>query len=145
MAVPLTDEGTESYYDASIVTDEPPPDMRRVNVQAVAYDDMGSVITRDISFVKIDVEGHELQAVSGMRETIERNRPALLIEVATSLSTPDAPGARLHAMLADLGYAPYVYDETKLGAWRPGMSSVNYFFLQAPHLVRLRESGLSIS
>lgn len=35
----------------------------------------------DIGFIKIDVEGHELAVLKGARSTIERDRPALLIEI----------------------------------------------------------------
>lgn len=33
------------------------------------------------SFVKIDVEGHELEVLKGARQFLERNRPTLLIEI----------------------------------------------------------------
>lgn len=35
----------------------------------------------DVGFIKIDVEGFELQVLEGARGTIARNRPALLIEL----------------------------------------------------------------
>jgi FkbM family methyltransferase len=49
-----------------------------VRVARVTVDSLG--IT-DVSFIKVDVEGHELNALLGAAETIERDRPALLIEV----------------------------------------------------------------
>ncbi len=36
---------------------------------------------RDVSFVKIDVEGHESAVLAGATETIETNRPRLLVEI----------------------------------------------------------------
>ncbi len=35
----------------------------------------------DISFIKIDVEGHELAVLSGASETLARERPVLLVEI----------------------------------------------------------------
>ncbi|MHB1559261.1 MAG: FkbM family methyltransferase [Isosphaeraceae bacterium] len=35
----------------------------------------------DVSFLKIDVEGHELELLAGASQTIRRNRPVVLIEV----------------------------------------------------------------
>jgi FkbM family methyltransferase len=36
---------------------------------------------RDLDFLKLDVEGHELQALQGARATLKRCRPVVLIEV----------------------------------------------------------------
>jgi FkbM family methyltransferase len=36
---------------------------------------------QNVSFMKIDVEGHELEVLKGSRRTIERNRPIILCEI----------------------------------------------------------------
>jgi len=38
-------------------------------------------LTRRISLIKIDVEGMEIQVVSGIKDLIERDRPVILIEI----------------------------------------------------------------
>jgi FkbM family methyltransferase len=53
-------------------------------------DDLGSieVVTgdsvvglRDINFIKIDIEGFEMEALAGLSQTIHKNRPCIYIEV----------------------------------------------------------------
>lgn len=57
----------------------------------------------DVDFMKIDVEGHEIELLKGARETLARNRPRILAE-AKDLQ----PVAEL---LAPLGYRPMRADE----------------------------------
>lgn len=59
---------------------------REVQVQVRRLDDVE--LPGRVGFVKIDVEGHELAAVRGARQTLERDRPNLLIEVEAH---PDRP------------------------------------------------------
>lgn len=51
-----------------------------------------------VSFVKIDVEGHELQVLEGMKRLIERDLPAILVE-----DNDDGP----KDFLQDRGYTSY--------------------------------------
>ncbi len=69
-----------------------------------------SVVTRtldsfalsDVSFIKIDVEGHEEAVLAGGRETIAGNRPVVLVE-AEDRHNPGAPG-RVADWFSALGY-----------------------------------------
>ncbi len=51
-----------------------------------------------VSFIKMDVEGLELDALRGLRTTIIRDRPKLFVEVENA----NIPGFR--AMVDDMGY-----------------------------------------
>ncbi|MGP4028384.1 FkbM family methyltransferase [Actinomadura sp. 3N407] len=51
---------------------------RPVSVTRVTVDSLGLT---DVRFIKLDVEGHELNALLGAAETIARDRPNLLVEV----------------------------------------------------------------
>ena len=55
--------------------------------------------------IKVDVQGTELAVIQGARTTIERSRPALLIE---------APSAETTELLRTLGYTPYSYSHGRL-------------------------------
>lgn len=58
--------------------------IQQIEVQVKPLDEFAFA---DVSFVKIDVEGHELEVLAGARETITRCRPTVLIEVKDANSS----------------------------------------------------------
>ena len=79
----------------------------------------------DPAFVKIDVEGAELGVLAGMRETIERCRPTLMIERSERID-------EVVELLAERGYEPFVF-EPAARELRPydREAAINVFFLPA--------------
>lgn len=67
----------------------------RVKVEARSLD---SFDFDTVDLIKIDVEGHELAVLAGARDTINRNRPWLIIEVW------DESRPQVTATMSDLGY-----------------------------------------
>jgi FkbM family methyltransferase len=61
-----------------------------------------------IGFIKIDVEGHELQVVAGASETIARLHPLLLIEIETRHHR--FPISEIFARLETMGYRGHYID-----------------------------------
>jgi FkbM family methyltransferase len=57
------------------------PTAERYTESAVSVRPLDSFDLDEVSFIKVDVEGHELELLSGARRTIRRNRPIVLIEV----------------------------------------------------------------
>ncbi len=71
-----------------------------------------------LDFIKADIVGWELQMVRGGRRAIRRFRPALLLELnAQALARAGDDLATAFAVIAELGYRPFVRDET--GALKP--------------------------
>ncbi len=72
------------------------------DVQLRTLDDICQPAAK-ISFIKIDVEGHELEVLRGGEETLRTHRPNLLIEVEQRHST--TPIAGTFDFVTSLGYA----------------------------------------
>jgi FkbM family methyltransferase len=84
----------------------PEDDSDAIRVEARTLDSFGF---EDVDLIKIDVEGHEREVLSGARETIQRWRPTLLIEVEQRHI--DEPFADRLMAIEGLGYrASFVRD-----------------------------------
>jgi FkbM family methyltransferase len=64
---------------ASIHIENKFTDYKKVLVKMKRLDDIK--FESKIGFIKIDVEGHEIEVIKGGRETIIKNKPVLLIEI----------------------------------------------------------------
>jgi hypothetical protein len=68
-------------------------------------DDIARTMSGEISFIKIDVEGHELEVLRGGVQTLKKHRPNLLIEIEDRHST--VPISETFSLLENLGYNGY--------------------------------------
>ncbi len=76
-----------------------------VRVRARPADDIVAAAgLQRLDLIKIDAEGSEAFVIGGLRQTIARFRPALLIEVGDA--TDAGPSAQLIGSVAELGYRP---------------------------------------
>lgn len=141
MEIPKYARGGEDFYMARLVEEGRPTTFRTVRIELRTLD---SLLPRSlpISFIKCDVEGHELKCLLGSLETIESWHPAWLIEVSGNPDQPDSNAARVMHLMQEHGYGIYRFDGSRLRPRRPGDHSVNYFFLTASHLEHLETSGL---
>jgi hypothetical protein len=83
----------------------------------------------NVGFVKIDVEGHEEAVLHGGRETLNREKPNLMIEIEER----HAPGSlnRVSTFLGNLGYSGFYLDEKQI-------IPIAQF---DPHLDQVRKNG----
>ena len=65
-----------------------------------------------ISFIKIDVEGHELEVLKGAKKTIKKFKPNMLIEIEERHSNKKEQTTIDY--ICSLGYKSFVYDQKKL-------------------------------
>jgi FkbM family methyltransferase len=79
-----------------------------LSVPLIRIDDLDA---KDVRFIKIDVEGHELNVLRGAQETVQRERPRLLVEVEERIQ----PVEPLISLVTGWGYTGWVLFR---GAWR---------------------------
>ena len=65
-----------------------------------------------ISFIKIDVEGHELNVIEGARNTIEKHKPNLLIEIEEKHTHKKLSESLYY--IENLGYKTYILNNNEL-------------------------------
>jgi FkbM family methyltransferase len=137
MLVPLYRWGSECYYDARIATGNEKKGLRRFQVARRAMDSIFRDRKDEISFIKCDVNYHELSFVRGSLDTIRRDKPSMLVEVGTN---PDATIAdKVLTILREQEYDAYHFDGTKLHPRTPGVRNQNWFFLRPPHVALLNQ------
>ncbi|MGH7392429.1 MAG: FkbM family methyltransferase [Candidatus Rokuibacteriota bacterium] len=146
MEVPRYSGGGENFYMARIIGGTTAATALRTFGVAVTSIDALLGDQRDrLAFVKCDVEGHELAVVRGAGVTLGRWKPGLLVEVGDD---PDDPGSSAHALaseLADLGYAAFWFDGHGLVRRQAGQRAVDYFFLTAEQVARVRRVDVRVA
>jgi FkbM family methyltransferase len=100
--VGLSDENKNSYlsipnhnFGGAAVTSEKEEDV--VEIYLKVLDDF---FNNEFSLVKIDIEGHEPQALRGMRKLLEKNKPVICFELINTLDS----GQDIIKELKELGY-----------------------------------------
>lgn len=78
MKVPVGKDGQQNKWLATLEARD--QDGVSFEVQCTRLDDLADG-ARPVSVIKIDVEGHEAKVIEGATEVIERNSPALVIEI----------------------------------------------------------------
>lgn len=130
MGIPRYSSGGENLYESRIVEEGRGARFARtVSVSLNTLDRLLVGCSQRVSFIKIDVEGHELLAVKGALQVISRDKPALLVEVTGDPDRSDSLAGELFVLLAGLGYQSFIWDGGKLHERRFGEQQGDYFFL----------------
>jgi FkbM family methyltransferase len=145
MQIPHFEWGGENLYQARIVGGSRSEGQRSFTVPTRTLDSIADELGSPVTFVKCDVEGHELVCMQSAQRLLEREKPAWLIEVSSDPDAPASQAGALFALLERYGYRAFRWDGSRLAPRRRGDRSVNYFFLAPAHLERLRERELPVA
>lgn len=145
MEVPPYEEGGENFYQAHVVGQPTAGgDEHRFRVGMRTLDALLEAARGQVSFVKCDVEGHELAVLEGSARLLEIDRPAWLLEVSGDPDDADGEASRVFERLERDGYRAWWYDGSRLRPRRAGDVSVNYFFLTPAQSDDLQARGVAM-
>jgi FkbM family methyltransferase len=104
--VPLAEDGSELHLAGNLKNAH--SQFARQMVIEVEVRTLDSFALTNVQFIKVDVEGSELEVLEGARETILRDHPALLLELLSG--TYKDPLAVTREVCATYGYSAFVVD-----------------------------------
>ncbi len=84
-----------------------------------------------ISFIKIDVEGHEMEVINGSLNLIKKFKPNLMIEIEEKHSKNNLNDSI--SFINSLGYKAFVYDQTELVPFENKQLNKNNNFIFKPN------------
>jgi FkbM family methyltransferase len=98
-----------------------------------------------VAVIKMDIEGSEYRALRGAERILERDRPAILIELnETALRWCDASCSAVKNLLHDAGYRGWVIGRTKLQPLVEGNHDCDEcLFIPCENNSMMRELGLT--
>jgi len=91
---------------------------------------------KNITSIKIDVEGHEMQVLEGMQQTLQKYAPVVLLEMITSqLQSHNARPSDIYTWMDKSGYRAFYINRHKKLSAVPSLDFEAYgiFFLQKHH------------
>lgn len=144
MEIPIDNRGVENHYEARVVEVQPNCHFKQLSVEAKTIDSLLFETNHNITFIKIDTEGHELLCTKGALRTIKKYSPALLIEISTDPDDPESEASQLVNLLKEHNYDPWWFDGKILRQRLVENTSTNYFFLNSNHVDTLRKSGILV-
>lgn len=123
--IPEYKDGSENYYEASLqnATQE-----NGIRIETIRLDDWLSDKINNIDFIKMDVEGHEPQALSGAEKILSKFHPKLMIEINDGFEE-GSTGKKVLNFLSKFNYEINYFDGSTLRKTDGNEEGVNFIFL----------------
>jgi FkbM family methyltransferase len=119
--VPIADDGSELHLAGNLKNSH--AQFPRQRVVEARLETLDAMDLRGVTFIKIDVEGSELEVLEGGRETIARDRPPLLLELLSG--TYQDPLATTRKVCASYAYRAFIVHEGELLEAAPTIAALN--------------------
>lgn len=133
MQIPEYDKGGENLYEARIITEDSIKNSEKVKAAK-----LDTILPENFSFsfLKIDVEGHEMNVLKGAAHSIKKNKPVMLIEINGGINEQNINSTSIVDFLAKLNYKVFIRKENKLREVHEKSDGFNFFFLTDEHVSR---------
>ena len=124
-------ENYEEYFQmgrASIHTKNDIDEFESFDIESKKLDSFN--FTNKISFIKIDVEGHETEVIKGSENTIQRNKPTLLVEIEEQYTQKKVADTLKY--INSLGYNSFYFKDNRLNSTNTlnNLNSFNNFIFK---------------
>lgn len=131
MEIPHYDEGGENYYQSRIVDKANlVPDLRHYEINVTDLDSyLKEKKVEAVDFIKIDVEGHELNVIKGALTTLDTFKPAMFIEVSGSIDEAGTNAQLVNQLIVKRGYKCCVLDGDAIRERQKGDIRINYYYI----------------
>lgn len=134
METPCYQGGTENIYESRIVPDNTETSTQRFEVESRSLDSLFAGLGHKISFIKCDVEGHELNVLKGAMRIIADFKPGWLIEISENPDDVNSSAFKVFRFMEERGYQAFWFDGLVLNKRKKDDRSTNYFFLNSSSL-----------
>lgn len=111
-----------------------------IDCEVIALDSMLEKFS-NLRFIKIDIEGAEFFALKGMRKTIEKFKPVILMEINPFfLKGFNLEEKELEYLIAEMGYVTFVYDDAikQVKEWQGNYIENNYLLFHKENISSLK-------
>jgi FkbM family methyltransferase len=124
--IPTWEDGSDNFYEASLSASSATAQGRSISIQTIKLDTLCQDFER-LDFIKLDVEGHEPEALAGAKQVIQRFRPSMLVEINDDFEK-GSTGDKVLTFMQGLQYRMYVLQNGTLCPAQGKGEGVNYWF-----------------
>ena len=135
MVIPNYESGGENLYEARISSEITGENSESVNTQVL---DKILQSEKKIDFIKIDVEGHEMNVLKGSLKTIKNSSPIFLIEINGGINPKNENANSIIDLLKEFHYESFIRVNDKLQKVENESDGFNFFFLTPDHQVEFK-------